>query len=52
MNSRLAASGDTLNEEVTDEIVMLRNQGQDLVNSGDEARCQEKLEEALSLFTQ
>ena len=41
-----------MNKEVKGEIVTLRNQGQDLVTTGDDAGCQEKLEEALSLFTQ
>jgi hypothetical protein len=52
VNSRLAASADSLNDEVTGEIIDLRDEGQDRSNAGDEAACQAKLEEALSLFTQ
>jgi hypothetical protein len=52
VNSKLATSADSMNEEVEGEIVTLRDQGQDLVATGDDAACQEKLEEALSLFTQ
>jgi hypothetical protein len=52
VNSKLASSGDSMNDEVEGEIVALRNAGQDLLATGDDAACQEKLEEALSLFTQ
>ena len=52
VNSKLATSADSMNEEVEGDIVTLRDQGQDLVATGDDAACQEKLEEALSLFTQ
>jgi hypothetical protein len=52
VNSKLATAGDSMNEEVEGEIITLRNDGQDLLATGDDAACQEKLEEALSLFTQ
>lgn len=52
VNSKLATAGDSMNEEVEGEIITLRNEGQDLLATGDDAACQEKLEEALSLFTQ
>jgi len=48
----MATEGSTLDAEVKNEIIALRNSAKTDLTYGDEAECLEKAEEALSLFSQ
>jgi len=48
----LATQSATLNEEVLGQIMVLRNQGAQDCDNGDEEAATESLEQAISLFTQ